>query len=461
MARSRGRRTAIRERRTPVAPAKRRHEPKLTTSSLPRWGFPVLVLVSLAALINAGIWSRPAGTPTQLVTGTGTIEHTMVCGGGITGAQSITSATPTTPVISQPISADKPTVVRSQSDQSEPPVAAQWAASAKYLALAPCPEPRADWWFVGIGGAQTHPATLLLDNPRSGAAVVDVRAFNATGLVDAPGLRGIRLPAGSRQLLDLRQEIPSATDLAVQVVATRGLVSVTAIDQWSSSVIGSRVSDWVPGQPQAAADLVLTGLPDQPQQATLLVVNPRDTETIVKVRAIGASGTFTPQGATSLSVPAQSLASLDLKTAFDGNPLAFRLSSESPVSATIRAVQHQDLVYGQVASVLEQAAIGVPPGSQGQVLLSSLGRSGVVQVRFFDRTGQQIGTEMSVSVAAATTSGVDLPANTAAIRLRSKAATHPEGIVAGLSVTRGRGLAGVAFPVPRSLGRPPAVLPGW
>lgn len=461
MVRSRGRRTAPKQPRASVPAPKRYSEVELTQSNIPRWLWLVLVLLSIGCLGLAGMVNRPAGVAVRSVAGVGTGERSLVCGGGLAGAQMITATGGDGAAISQALPAE-PTVVSKKLTSGSIPFASLWRNEPRFLSFSTCPEPRANWWVLGVGGSDTHPATLILDNPRSGVAVVDVQAFNANGPVEAPGLRGITIAPGKRQVLDLRQVIPSATDLAVQVVATRGLVTVTSVDRWSDTLIGKPVSEWVPGQPRAATDLVITGLPAKPQQATLLVANPRDTETIVRVRAIGISGTFSPDGATTLTVPARSLGTLNLKPAFDGNPVAIRLTSAAPIAATVRAVVPPDQTYGQVATPFQTTVVGLPPVGRATVLLSSLGNAAQVQVQSFANSGQPIGEPINAEVAAGTTVGVELPPGVAWVRLETKKAKlDPEGVVAGVSITAGKGIGGAAFPVVAEVSALPMVVPGW
>lgn len=461
MVRSRGRRTAPKPPRATGPAPKRYPEVDLTPSNVPRWLWLVVVLLSISCLVLAGLVNRPAGVVITAIAGVGTGERSLVCGGGLGGAQMISGTGGDGATLSQALPAE-PTVVSDKLASGSIPVASMWLSAPRFLSFATCPEARANWWVLGVGGSDTHPATLILDNPRSGVAVVDIQAFNANGPVAAPGLRGITIAPGKRQVLDLRQVIPSATDQAVQVVATRGLVTVTSVDRFSDTLIGKPVAEWVPGQPRAATDLVVTGLPAKPQQATLLVANPADTETTVRVRAIGISGTFSPDGATTLRVPAHSLGTLNLKPAFDGNPVAIRLSSADPIAATVRAVVPPDESYGQVAIPFRETVMGLPPVGQATVLLSSLGNAGRVQVQSFAKSGQPIGEPINSEVAANTTVGVELPPGTVRVRLEAGGdRVDPGGVVAGVSITAGKGIGGAAFPVVAEVSALPGVVPGW
>ena len=299
---------------------------------------------------------------------------------------------------------------------------------------------------------------MIIDNPRSGTAIVDISALSSSGPVAAPGLRGIAIDPGRRLVVDLAQMIPSASDLAVRVNATRGLVTVTTVEEWSHTVIGKPKAEWVPGQPAAARELVITGLPPQTNRASLIVANPSDSEVIVKVLAIGSSGTFAPKGAASLSVPAASVGALDVSSAFDGKPIAFKLLSESPVSATVRSVVQGDQTYGQVATgFVGSSQIGLPLRAQSKVLVSSVGRSGRLEIQAFDQAHQPLGEPISRTVDAGTSSAIDLPAGTVEVMVSSDSTS----LVSGLIVLHGKGVSGGAFTPPAEVGSRPKVLPGW
>jgi hypothetical protein len=179
---------------------------------------------------------------------------------------------------------------------------------------------------------------------------------------------------------------------------------------------------------------------------------------IVKVLAIGSSGTFAPKGAANLSVPAASVGTLDVSSAFDGKPIAPKLLSESPVN-TVRSVVQGDQTYGQVATGFAGSSqMGLPLGAQSKVIVSSLGRSGQLQVQAFDQTRQALGEPISRTVDAGTTLATTcLPAGAAAVKVSGDS----PNLVSGLFALHGKGASSGAFQPPAEVSGRPRVLPGW
>ena len=80
---------------------------------------------------------------------------------------------------------------------------ASWVASSPRPAVAPCRQPASDQWFTGVGAGAGHSSVLELVNPDAGPAVVDGTLIGEDGVVDAPELRGVAVPAGGAVRIDL------------------------------------------------------------------------------------------------------------------------------------------------------------------------------------------------------------------------------------------------------------------
>jgi hypothetical protein len=89
---------------------------------------------------------------------------------------------------------------------------------------------------------------LTLSNPRANQAVLDIDVYGTGGPVDSPGLHGITVPAGGAKVVDLAKVAPAVGELAVNVVASRGLVAISAADRFAPGVVGKAVQEWLPGQ---------------------------------------------------------------------------------------------------------------------------------------------------------------------------------------------------------------------
>lgn len=415
----------------------------------------MLVALTAAVLTLAGTTPHGVGAPAQTYKRVNLEQRTFSCGGGIDGATALQGDAAARIADPVPVGAQPR---RFDTDHGAAlSFAAQESRSTGWLAWGPCPEPRPRWWFVGAGAATVaHDTVLTISNPRPGQADVDINVYGPNGPVAAPGLHGITVPSGTTKVVDLARSAPAVGDLAVNVVATRGLVAITAADRFAPGVVGKAVQEWLPGQPLPSRALTIAGLPAKPERASLVVVNPRQVEAIVSIEVIGATGTFTPKDNATVTVPPGSVATVPVQSVFDGGPVAFRVTSPQPVTATVRAVEGGDVAFGTGCGPIQGATgFAVPQGS-GQLVLSSVGDKGSVQVTAFDRSGKQL-LDRSVAVAKASSVGVPLPGGTADVRLT--AATP--AVYAGFSVTDPAGVATAGVvPSIRSV-LLPVVRPAW
>lgn len=423
------------------------------------WPALLLAVVTVLSLVLAGRAEPPppsaqerAGAPTR-------VDRTLVCPGGLPSARVESGAAgeagqPGTRVqeASLPEHGEATEVV-TEAGRAAGAFATQVARGEDWLAAVPCPEPRQEWWFVGVGGGQAHRSEVLVSNPREGDAVVDVEVLGPRGRVEAPGLDGMFVPAGTTTRLDLREVSPSSGDLAVRVTTSRGLVSVVAADSQVPDLIGDRLREWVTPQPAATRRVTLTGLPDDAEDATALVANPGEVEALVEVRAIGSRGTFTPSGTGPLRVGPGEVRPLDIDAVFDGEPVAVSLESTDPVAATVRSVVEGDLTHaGAPARSADGAVLGIPERTRAELRVSSPRVGGRVRVTPYTAAGRPLRTR-TVSIDAGTTAGLRLPDRARSVALR----TSSPRIVAGLVLASSDGVASAVFEAAQAASRAPGV----
>jgi hypothetical protein len=310
---------------------------------------------------------------------------------------------------------------------------------------------------VGAGAATvTHDTVLSINNPRSGQAVVDVDVYGANGPVEGPGLHGLTVPAGTTKLIDLAKSAPAVGDLAVSVIATRGLVATTAADRFAPGVVGKAVQEWLPGQSLPSTTVTMAGLPSKVDKAALVVVNPRQVDAIVSVEVVGTTGTFAPKDVPPVTVAPGSVASVSIGSVFNGDPLALKVTSTQPVTASVRTVTGGDVAFSTgVRPIRGTTAFAVPRGT-GDLVLSSAGRASSVELTAYDASGKQL-LDRSVDVAKASSVGTRLPAGTRYVRLVAAAADA----VAGFSVSDATGVATAGIVPAISSVLLPVVRPGW
>lgn len=423
------------------------------------WPALVLAVATVLSLVLAGRAEPPPPSAEDLAGAPARVDRTLVCPGGLPSARVESGAAG---VAGQPGTrveeADLPergeaTEVVTEAGRAAGAFATQVARGGDWLAAVPCPEPRQEWWFVGLGGGQAHRSEVLVSNPREGDAVVDVEVLGPRGRVEAPGLDGMFVPAGTTTRLDLREVAPSSGDLAVRVTTSRGLVAVVAADSQVPDLIGDRLREWVAPQPAAARQVTLTGMPDDPDEATALVANPGEVEALVEVRAVGSRGTFTPSRTGPLRVGPGEVRPLELDAVFDGEPVAVSLESTDPVVATVRSSVDGDLTHaGAAARTADAAVLGIPERTRAELRVSSPEVEGRVRVTPYTASGRALRTR-TVSIDAGSTAGLRMPARARSVALR----TSSPRIAAGLVLTSSVGVASAVFEAAQEASRAPGV----
>ncbi|RNL78634.1 DUF5719 family protein [Nocardioides marmorisolisilvae] len=408
-------------------------------------------LLTLAGTTPLGI-GRPVDDPPRVKLD----ERVFSCTGGL-GADRVLSGNLDTGLAKNRTVRSKPLRIVADRTVARGAFAGQESVVGKKLAWVPCPEPHAEWWFAGGGSAEiTHDTVLTITNPRPGAAVIDVDVYGDDGAVTAPGLHGITIGGRSTRVVDLGRSAPTSGNVAVSVIASRGLVAVTAADTFAPGLIGKKVQEWLPPQPAPSKTLVLAGLPSKPGLAALTLVNPGSTEAIAKLEVIGNHGTFSPEGLAPVTVPPESVTTLQIADVIDGSPMAIRITTDGRVTGTIRTTKAGDTSFATgVQALRDSTSFGLPQGT-GRLVLSSLGEAGSVKVTGYDSRGHAVLTR-TVAVEAGTSAAVKLTSQVRYVQLVADRAT-----VAGafsMSPKNGIAAAGIA-PAIRST-RLPAVRPGW
>ncbi|MCS5496275.1 DUF5719 family protein [Cnuibacter physcomitrellae] len=93
------------------------------------------------------------------------------------------------------------------------------------LAVASCTQPTSDTWLVAGATTTGRTSFVILANPQDVAAKADIAIFDEKGQVEAPGARGIDIPARSTRILSLAGLAPDATSPVLHVTTTVGAVT--------------------------------------------------------------------------------------------------------------------------------------------------------------------------------------------------------------------------------------------
>ena len=202
-----------------------------------------------------------------------------------------------------------------------------------------CTPPSGESWFVGGGGSVGRRTTVLLTNPDSTPALVDVEVFGPSGPVVARGGEGVLVPPQSQKTLRLDVLVPGTSRTALHVVARAGRISAAVEDIDTLGLI-PRGSDYVPQTMAPSTRVVVPGLLGGTTGTRLLqVAAPGDADAIVNVHLVATDGTFAPDSAALLEIPAGSVAQVDLAPFLDGvAATGVLLESDVPVVAGVRTV---------------------------------------------------------------------------------------------------------------------------
>lgn len=127
------------------------------------------------------------------------------------------------------------------------------------FAAAACTEAVSEAWLVGGSTDVGHTSLILLANPTTVVASVDLVILGETGRIDAPGSTGILVQPGEQRIVSLAGLAPNVKSPVVQVIATGGQIaasleqsSVRGIDPGGVELLGPTAAP--------AVDVVIAGV---------------------------------------------------------------------------------------------------------------------------------------------------------------------------------------------------------
>jgi hypothetical protein len=143
--------------------------------------------------------------------------------------QGETNGTPITLTVPAPSGASAPPLIGAS--QSQQAALEDFAG----LATASCDEAQPDSWLVAGSTTLGETSLVLLSNPSSVQASVDLSIYSETGTVTAPGATGIIVAPGTQRIVPLAGLAPSVAAPVVHVVSHGGRV-VASLQQ--SDIVG-------------------------------------------------------------------------------------------------------------------------------------------------------------------------------------------------------------------------------
>ncbi|MFM7212066.1 MAG: DUF5719 family protein [Actinomycetota bacterium] len=203
------------------------------------------------------------------------------------------------------------------------------------LASTACLGPDTSWWFVGGGSVAGRDTRLLLVNPETSPAEVDVVLSGPEGEISTPSLRGIVVEPRGRMVVSLTRIAPRLPAVAWHVVARSGRV-VAAVSDIEIQGFVPRGADWIPPSSDPASRVLIPGVIPGEGGRQLLVHAPGDIDATVKVRLITEGGAYVPAALSEVDVPAGTVTAVDLDGALEGQAATVDLVSDVPIVAGIR-----------------------------------------------------------------------------------------------------------------------------
>jgi hypothetical protein len=289
-----------------------------------------------------------------------------------------------------------------------------------------CSASATERWFVGGGSTAGRYTQVVLANPETAAASVDVMVYGPDGEVAAPGGRGVLVPPRGRVRLDLEKLAPGLPAAALHVVVRSGRVESAVSDRGAAGLRPQGI-DWVPAGAPPAGRVVVPGIPSAAETVQLDVLAPAGAGT-AKIRVVTADGGFVPVGTGSIDLEPGGLVSVNLTKALGQTNGAVEIVSSTPVVAGVTLLTkategaRERMFAAGAAPLTGPAGIAWLDGgaaSRNVLLLTSLGGASRATITRYPRLGK------------ASTQSVDIPSDrTVAVPLPS-----PDGASSSLVVT--------------------------
>ncbi|PPF74445.1 hypothetical protein C5B99_13530 [Pseudoclavibacter sp. Z016] len=290
--------------------------------------------------------------------------------------------------------------------------------SAGGFAATACRMPSAEQWLVGGSTAEGSSTQLVMVNSADQAADVRVTVSTADGVVQAPTIREIVVPASSREVVSLEGVAPDRGDLVVHVEAVSGSIISTLHQTRTSGATPSGI-EIIGAQDAPSTSLAIVGVPSTStaseaegtlvleRGATLRVLAPGDEQTELTVDVRDAAGTalepisLTIEGGRTTEIPL---------TGYPIGQYTLGIEASNPVVAAVQTTATataSDLAWYLPVPVLSDSqVVAVPNGPSPKLQLADA--DGV------EKTATLIaedGTETAVTIPANGTTSIDVEAS--------------------------------------------------
>jgi hypothetical protein len=157
------------------------------------------------------------------------------------------------------------------------------------LSAASCAEPTGSAWLVGGATTVGRTTLLVLANPTEVPSRVSLEIFGEDGLVSAPGMSGIDVPAGAQRVLSLAGFAPGLESPVVHVSARGGRI-VASLQQSIVRGLDSTGLELIGAGADPAVSLVVPGVRILDAVGTGRASGLADWQDVVPVVRIGMPG---------------------------------------------------------------------------------------------------------------------------------------------------------------------------
>jgi Family of unknown function (DUF5719) len=260
----------------------------------------------------------------------------LTIGGLGLGSESTVPVTVRGQVVTARISTARSALITGVGALAPGTVATQWSwtktGDRRGLVTASCLPGAASSWLIAGGAQPGRLERLILTNPGPNPVTVDLSVLGAGGLIDSPNGQGLVVAGYTRKVVLLEAIAGSSRSPVLHVSALGGEVAAVLSDTWLDGVV-PRGGDDAVSVTAPAREQVIVGVPIQ-GRATLRVGVPGDSEAVVQVRVLSASGPRPlPVGAVT-RVAGHSTEDIDLSSLAPG-AYAVQVRGDVPVVAAV------------------------------------------------------------------------------------------------------------------------------
>lgn len=312
------------------------------------------------------------------------------------------------------------------------------------LTATTCSAPASDSWLVGGSTEVGARLRLLLANPATAAAVVDVDVRGPKGRVRAASGEGVVVPAGGEVPIFIDALAPGLKQVALHITTRSGRVRATLHDSRLHGLEPGGADD-VPVTAAPARRQVIPGIslvdgygttagdPSAAGSSAVRIAVPGAEEAVVRVRLLDSTGSVELPRSAVVSVPAGGVVDVPIAGIGPGNYTAV-LESDVPVvagaligrgSVPDTAAASEIAWAGAVRPLAGSGYLVLPPGARSALSLAATVGTGKLVISEVHRDGT-IGKPLAVEVPGESSATVRLAADAVAVKI-SEISAGPVG----------------------------------